>query len=792
MVRMAQQEWQQQGASNARRRSLETAMKEQQARTKVAVRHLPPSLSEAVFQDQIAGKYAGAYTWWSYHPGKNSHKRQVYSRAYINFKKPEDVIDFYEDFNGHVFVNERGAQYKALVEYAPYQRVPKPRSKKDVREGTIFKDPEYLAFVEQLAKPAEYLPSAEIQLERREAEKAASLVSGTSKDAVVVTPLMEFVRSRRAAKSIPQRGMASSAKLAARSAGVSASAYSLASQKRSSEKGRSGSSSYASDNASTSKESASHGPAPRDELQRKERETLIERKRKEAGEGKEKKSVREAVAAAIRANSGSHRGEASKEKSILLNKDLSEASSEGRPLRILSGSGESGSRTHTAGKVSAVNGSGENTTVADSREGHKREYKRKQLLIAREKDKEPAVESGQAAPAANGVSGNNQRHRSSGSTKVAAGAVQQAQSVTAYRATSPGKSGSSGKQNHRQESGGRISPRGSLPQGSSSPGAGSDHQAQSHASGTQVERVGKRPPRPQAIRLAGKDQAVSLLSSAEAEGQGGNGEEWSVKHVGSDGVAVTPSSSEKQDARRLRNKDRPDRPVWTPRRREGVTGKADGAASTNGVTSASGGSSTDGAPPTAQSGTDVGFKNDRTERSSGRQNGKSGSEVRSSVSHQTSGGSGNGTSGKLRYVETGGGIVRSGRGSSALGSQDGQSGSQGDAKSDGASGDGKNQDGKEARENGEPLMQSQEGRQQVVADDRKKQDGALWSESGGNHRQGGRRDRNGQQGAKEGDGGAPGADVISKLVKRGRGPPALGSNEKQVQVWVAVQKTVSG
>lgn len=32
----------------------------------------------------------------------------MHSRAYINFKKPEDVIDFYEDFNGHVFVNERG------------------------------------------------------------------------------------------------------------------------------------------------------------------------------------------------------------------------------------------------------------------------------------------------------------------------------------------------------------------------------------------------------------------------------------------------------------------------------------------------------------------------------------------------------------------------------------------------------------------------------------------------------------------------------------------------------------
>jgi hypothetical protein len=34
---------------------------------------------------------------------------------------------------------EIGAQYRAVVEYAPYQRVPKPRSKKDVREGTIMK-----------------------------------------------------------------------------------------------------------------------------------------------------------------------------------------------------------------------------------------------------------------------------------------------------------------------------------------------------------------------------------------------------------------------------------------------------------------------------------------------------------------------------------------------------------------------------------------------------------------------------------------------------------------------------
>lgn len=37
-----------------------------------------------------------------------SLKHQVYSRAYINFKRPEDVIEFAEFFEGHLFVNEKG------------------------------------------------------------------------------------------------------------------------------------------------------------------------------------------------------------------------------------------------------------------------------------------------------------------------------------------------------------------------------------------------------------------------------------------------------------------------------------------------------------------------------------------------------------------------------------------------------------------------------------------------------------------------------------------------------------
>ncbi|MBA0787993.1 hypothetical protein Gotri_025206 [Gossypium trilobum] len=161
-----------------------------------------------------------------------SQKNLSYSRAYVDFKRPEDVLEFAEFFNGHVFVSEKGAQFKAVVEYAPSQRVPKQFSNKDGREGTISKDPEYLEFLEFLAKPVENLPSAEIQLERREAERA-----GVSKDSPIVTPLMDFVRQKRAAKGASRRSL-SNGKVSKRAGGLSGGSPSSASCRRGSEKRR--------------------------------------------------------------------------------------------------------------------------------------------------------------------------------------------------------------------------------------------------------------------------------------------------------------------------------------------------------------------------------------------------------------------------------------------------------------------------------------------------------------------------------------------------------------------------
>ncbi|GFZ09558.1 Smg-4/UPF3 family protein [Actinidia rufa] len=160
-------------------------------RAKVVVRHLPPMISQSAFMEQVDGRFAGRYNWVSFRPGKTSQKRQSYARAYINFKGPGDIIEFAEFFDGHVFVNE--------------------------------KDPEYVEFLEFLAKPVENLPSAEIQLERREAER-----TGATKDAPIVTPLMDFVRQKRAAKGGTRR-LLSNGKSIRKGAGSSSGSPSLGS-----------------------------------------------------------------------------------------------------------------------------------------------------------------------------------------------------------------------------------------------------------------------------------------------------------------------------------------------------------------------------------------------------------------------------------------------------------------------------------------------------------------------------------------------------------------------------------
>lgn len=47
-----------------------------------------------------------------------SRKNQRHSRAYLNFERSEDVVEFAEFFDGHIFVNEKGIHlYFVLITF---------------------------------------------------------------------------------------------------------------------------------------------------------------------------------------------------------------------------------------------------------------------------------------------------------------------------------------------------------------------------------------------------------------------------------------------------------------------------------------------------------------------------------------------------------------------------------------------------------------------------------------------------------------------------------------------------
>lgn len=77
-------------------------------------------------------------------PGQNAT-----SRAYINFINEEDIFIFKDRFDGYVFVETKGGvEYPAMVEFAPFQGLPKSKSrKKDNKCNTIETDPDFIKFL---------------------------------------------------------------------------------------------------------------------------------------------------------------------------------------------------------------------------------------------------------------------------------------------------------------------------------------------------------------------------------------------------------------------------------------------------------------------------------------------------------------------------------------------------------------------------------------------------------------------------------------------------------------------
>lgn len=166
-------------------------------RLKTIVRRLPPNLPEQIFWQSVQPWVTDdAVIWKEFYPGKSrkrQNKEDVHSRAYIAFKTEEYVAKFSREYDGHVFKDKAGNESQAVVEFAPYQKLPLEKKKVDSRNATIDQDEEYIAFLQALETPSTKPYDTDQLLEM--------LVASTERPSMPAsTPLLDALKAEKSAQ----------------------------------------------------------------------------------------------------------------------------------------------------------------------------------------------------------------------------------------------------------------------------------------------------------------------------------------------------------------------------------------------------------------------------------------------------------------------------------------------------------------------------------------------------------------------------------------------------------------
>ncbi|AWP11838.1 putative regulator of nonsense transcripts 3B [Scophthalmus maximus] len=169
---------------------MEKSKEKKEAMTKIVIRRLPPSLTKEELEEQL--QPLPELDYMEFFSSDTSLYPHLFARAYINFKNQEDIVLFRDRFDGYVFIDNRGQEYPAVVEFAPFQKTAKKRSKKkDAKCGTIAEDPDYKKFLEYYTGDNEKFTSTpETLLEEIEA-KSKELVAKKT------TPLLDFLKNKQ-------------------------------------------------------------------------------------------------------------------------------------------------------------------------------------------------------------------------------------------------------------------------------------------------------------------------------------------------------------------------------------------------------------------------------------------------------------------------------------------------------------------------------------------------------------------------------------------------------------------
>uniref|UniRef100_A0A1A8MYV5 UPF3 regulator of nonsense transcripts homolog B n=1 Tax=Nothobranchius pienaari TaxID=704102 RepID=A0A1A8MYV5_9TELE len=168
----------------------EKSKEKKEAMTKIVIRRLPPSLSKEELEEQL--QPLPEVDYMEFFSNDTSLYPHLFARAYISFKNEDDIVLFRDRFDGYVFIDNRGQEYPAIVEFAPFQKIAKKRSKKkDSKCGTITEDPDYKKFLEYYNGDEEKLTSTpETLLEEIEARSKEL-------EAKKTTPLLDYLKNKQ-------------------------------------------------------------------------------------------------------------------------------------------------------------------------------------------------------------------------------------------------------------------------------------------------------------------------------------------------------------------------------------------------------------------------------------------------------------------------------------------------------------------------------------------------------------------------------------------------------------------
>ncbi|KAM9585247.1 regulator of nonsense transcripts 3A isoform 1-T1 [Trichechus inunguis] len=174
--------------------------------SKVVIRRLPPSLTKEQLEEQLHP--LPAHDYFEFCTANLSLYPHLYSRAYINFRNPDDILLFRDRFDGYIFIDSKGLEYPAVVEFAPFQKISKKKlKKKDAKTGSIEDDPDYKKFLEAYCKEEEKTSASpetllgEIEAKTRELIGLfRSFLLSTVLRSRRTTPLLEYIKNRKLEK----------------------------------------------------------------------------------------------------------------------------------------------------------------------------------------------------------------------------------------------------------------------------------------------------------------------------------------------------------------------------------------------------------------------------------------------------------------------------------------------------------------------------------------------------------------------------------------------------------------